>query len=155
MQLRRRLRFALFVPIIIGCDRQQAPTSEEQTPVGVYARFMPYREMIAELPALATRDAAITTAVPDGFIADADLTALLRAAEERKVEVRIWPLLDRADGYWPNETNAAAFDTAVAETIDWLAREDRTWTRKRLREDEAKSQQLSSAFTPPACAPNA
>jgi hypothetical protein len=124
MHRRRWLEISVIFCFALGCESQEAATPGERIPVGVYARFMPYREMMPELPALAARDAAITVAVPDGFIGDADLTALLRTAEERNVEVRIWPLLDRADGYWPNETNTVAFDTAVTGTIDWLTREN-------------------------------
>jgi hypothetical protein len=88
---------------------------EEHAPsrAGVYAEFTPFDALVAHLPVLAEARAALHVAVPAEHAQDPALGTLLRAAEARRVEVRVWPVLAREDGYWPGETNVARFDAAV------------------------------------------
>ncbi len=89
-------------------------------PVAVYSEFLAYDAVEATLPALASRGAALSVAVPSTAIGDAGLAALLRAAEAASVEVRLWFLLPTEDGYWPNEDNLDTFGAEVTRLLDWL-----------------------------------
>jgi hypothetical protein len=88
--------------------------------VGVYSEFLAYGDVEDHLDALARRGAALQVAVPAADVGDADLASLLRAADARRVEVRLWFVLDVAQGYWPNEANVDVFAPALADLLDWL-----------------------------------
>lgn len=89
-------------------------------PLAVYSEFLAYADVEPTLPALADRGAALSIGVPSTAIGDAALASLLRAAATASVEVRLWFLLPREDGYWPNEDNLATFGAEVTRLLDWL-----------------------------------
>ena len=91
-----------------------------RAPVGVYSEFLDATAVEATLPSLAARGAALSIAVPDERIGDPALRSLLAAAQAAGVEVRLWLLLSRDAGYWPNETNVATFAEAVIRLLDWV-----------------------------------
>jgi hypothetical protein len=107
---------AVVADITPGGDVVDAGTAA----VGVYSEFLSYGDVRAALPALARRGAALTLALPAARIGDADLAALLRDAAAAGVEVRAWLLLDRDQGYWPNETNLDVYGVAARRLLDWL-----------------------------------
>lgn len=59
-------------------------------------------------------------AVPEASFPSDALRDLLRDAATQRVELRIWPLLPRDQGYWPNETNIQRFDQYVGRILAWL-----------------------------------
>jgi hypothetical protein len=118
-------------------------------PVGVYSEFLAYEEVDAALPELARRGTDLNVAVPSDRIDDPALADLLRAAEERRVPVRLWLVLSRDDGYWPNEGNAELFRSEVQRLLARLSAD-------RLRADAvvydlepalAYSEQLEAALS--------
>lgn len=95
-------------------------------PVGVYSEFLAYDAVEAVLPTLAARGAALQVAVPNDRIGDAALLSLLRASETAGVEVRLWLVLARDAGYWPNEDNLEVFAGEVMRLLDWIDAEGAT-----------------------------
>lgn len=112
-----------FVCLVCACDGPSA-SHGVRVPLGVYAEFLSYADVAPELEVLSARDATLTVAVSEDRIGDAGLEQLLRDAETAAVPVRIWLVLAREDGYWPNETNVATYDAAVVRLLSWLAEDD-------------------------------
>jgi hypothetical protein len=86
--------------------------------VGFWAEFVEDAEIVAALPALARDGHYLAISLPVARIGDAKFAELTRRACDAGVGVRAWPLLDRDDGYWINETNvelaARAIDALLA-----------------------------------------
>jgi hypothetical protein len=121
----RSARRALVAIAALLCAACSSP-SVEPMPVGIYSEFLAPADVEPSLPVLASHHAALSIATADAQIGDANLAHLLRAAEAAGVEVRIWLVLDRASGYWPNESNIDLYDAAVVRLLDWLSAEDLT-----------------------------
>lgn len=100
-----------------------ASSTTDPVELGVYAEFIPYADVQTMLPSLVTRGAALQLAIPADRIGDASLADLLREAETRGVGVRLWLLLARDAGYWPNEDNLAQFGDEVTRLLDWVEAE--------------------------------
>jgi len=107
-----------------GCS---PPPDEPGRPyaVGLYAgEDRSYPDIEASLSHLADKRLSLMLAVPEASLSTPalkqELTALLAEAERRGVEVRLWPLLDQSDGYWPNETNLDRFSKYVHRLLDWI-----------------------------------
>ena len=81
---------------------------------------MPYTWVQADLKRLAAHGLQLNLAISLARPFDAQLRQLLLAAEAEGVPVGAWLLLDDAQGYWPNASNAAVFCQAVARFVDWL-----------------------------------
>ncbi len=114
------------LPGLLGlsaCEHDE-PAPNTRVPVNVYSEFLAYPDVEAQLPALASRHASVSVAVPDTQIGDPALASLLRAAKEQNVDVRLWLVLDLERGYWPNETNLAEFERALTELLAWLESEE-------------------------------
>ncbi len=109
-----------------SCGVWEAPTPAGAKSAGVYSEFLAYDEVANVLPALAEWGLSLNLGVPAETIGDAALASLLRSAEAAGVEVRIWLLLDIADGYWPNEQNIELFAGQVTRLLDWLEAEGLT-----------------------------
>ena len=105
-----------------GCTGHDAPAPEARAyRVGLYAAEQAsLAEVRPALAALAGRRVEIMVAVPRASFPSASLELLLQDAAARGVEVRIWPLLPEREGYWPNETNLAAFAAYVDAILAWL-----------------------------------
>ncbi|MCA9672973.1 MAG: hypothetical protein KC503_45590 [Myxococcales bacterium] len=78
----------------------------------------------AELDLLAEMRTVAQVALPSREVQSAALGELLRAAADRGVEVRLWPLLPEADGYWPNENNIDKYAQLVRDILARLRRDD-------------------------------
>lgn len=94
--------------------------------LGVYSEFLSDDQVIAALPALAARGAALQLAVESERIGDASLAGVIAAAGAAGVEVRVWLLLPIDMGYWPNEENLGLFQTEVMRLLDWIDAEGLT-----------------------------
>jgi len=103
---------------------EHAPDTLWTIPVGVYSEFLSHEEVEALVPELAPFQASITLAVSASEVGSESLAALLRRAERAHLEVRLWLLLDREEGYWPNEGNLSRFGEAARALLDWLDAED-------------------------------
>jgi hypothetical protein len=87
----------------------------------IWSEFLPYRDASSPevLDLLERFDVHPIFAVRT----DSDLGALaelIGACRGRKLEPGVWPLLDRADGYWANETNARAWERETWHVLDAL-----------------------------------
>lgn len=94
--------------------------------LGVYSEFLDDDAVLATLPELAARGAALQLAVPNERIGQPELADLLRRAGDAGVEVRVWLLMPRDMGYWPNEDNLSAFADEVLRLLDWVDAEGLT-----------------------------
>lgn len=128
--------------LLLGCGGEVAgtdagPNADTGTPpvdagapvepeLGVYSEFLSDDAVIATLPALAARGAALQLAITNDRIGEASLAGVIAAASEAGVEVRLWLLLPIAMGYWPNEDNLALFATEVLRLLDWVDAEGLT-----------------------------
>ena len=123
MSARAVLTAALAATMSLACsDVTPGPEHERPYRLGLYAAEQAsLAEIRGALPALAPHKLAIMVAVPKATFPSATLKGLLQDAAARGVEVRLWPLLPEAQGYWPNETNLAAFDAYVGTILTWLA----------------------------------
>ncbi len=107
--------------LVAACEK---PTPSHPVHVGVYSEFLEPNAIEAVLPALAQRHIHLNLALPEARIGHAQVAALLRAAHQQKVRTRLWLLLSREQGYWPNESNAAAFRSAVLRLLAWIRSDD-------------------------------
>ena len=89
----------------------------------VWAEFMPYSWVQADLKRLAAFDLQLNLAISLATEFSTDLKRLLQAAAAEGVAIGAWLLLDDRHGYWPNATNASLFHKGVERFIDWLASE--------------------------------
>ncbi len=123
MSARAALTAALAATLLLACsDQTPKPGPERSYRLGLYAAEQAsLAEIRKALPALGPHRLAIMVALPRASFPSAELEGLLRDAAARGVEVRLWPLLPEAQGYWPNETNLAAFDAYVSSILKWLA----------------------------------
>jgi hypothetical protein len=88
----------------------------------VSSEFTSPSEVEASLPLLATYGVGFVLDWPSTDIANHDRLALVRKANALGIEVRPWLLLPRDQGYWPNSTNARAYDQSARLLLDtWLA----------------------------------
>lgn len=87
----------------------------------VWAEFMPYSWVRADLPRLAAAGLQLNLAIQMAHWNSPALQSLLHAAEAEGVPVGAWLLLDDAQGYWPNAENAEIFCQHVQQFVDWLA----------------------------------
>jgi hypothetical protein len=87
----------------------------------VSSEFTSPREVEASLPLLAAYDVGFVLDWPSSDVANHERLALVRKANALGIEVRPWLLLPRDQGYWPNATNARAYDESARRLIDtWL-----------------------------------
>lgn len=93
---------------------------ERDIAVGVYSEFLDAGEVEAQLPMLRRQRVSVTLAVPASRIGDPELASLLRRAAGAGVALRLWPVLERDQGYWPNETNMELFTSEVSRLLGWL-----------------------------------
>ena len=128
--LRRRalawfLVFATFVgsTLSLACDApldsERPPASPRPSRLSVYSEFLDLAQLELALPLLARHRVALYLAIREEAIESEALRRLLRRARELSVEVRAWLLLPDAAGYWPGETNLAAFDELVQRFWRW------------------------------------
>lgn len=89
----------------------------------IWAEFMPYDWVRADIPRLAAAGVQLNLAIPLERLADPALKRLLQVAEALQVPVGAWLLLPDAQGYWPNAENARLFEQALAQFLRWLAQE--------------------------------
>ncbi len=87
----------------------------------VWAEFMPYRWVQADLKRLSHAGLQLNLAISLADAFSSDLKKLLQTAEAEGVPVGAWLLLSDQQGYWPNATNAKLFCNGVAYFIDWLS----------------------------------
>ena len=89
--------------------------------LGFYAhpKSIGFEELAAWLPLFAEKGASLYIAVDQDQIEarDANISELLREADRHGVEMRVWILVDREDGYYPNEENVDLFSDTVKEMI--------------------------------------
>ncbi|MBI5513759.1 MAG: hypothetical protein HY909_08320 [Deltaproteobacteria bacterium] len=113
-------------PVTARADAAVAPPDVGVvTPValGVYSEFVPPSQVRGALGALAARRATLQLAIPAARVGDPELLGLLREARGAGVPVRAWLLLERSEGYWPNEGNLTRYREAALALLDWTARE--------------------------------
>lgn len=88
----------------------------------VSSEFTSPTEVEASLPLLATHGVGFVLDWPSTDVGSHERLALVRKANALGIEVRPWLLLPRDQGYWPNATNARAYDVSARQLIDtWLA----------------------------------
>ena len=112
----RRAVLAMLAAGIAACGSDPVPGERGDA---VWGEFLDDATVRAELPWLAAHGADLYLAVRESRIGDAALATLLADAAAAGVGVRIWLLLDDADGYWPNEHNLPAMRDAVMRLADW------------------------------------
>jgi hypothetical protein len=91
----------------------------------IWSEFLPYAQAArpAVLDLLARWNVHPIVAVrPDADLAQ--LATLIQAARQRDLEIGIWPLLGREQGYWANERNAHAWSVATDRLLDVLESQD-------------------------------
>ncbi len=104
-----------------GCGDPEPDTPQRRYRLGLYAgELSPLPTVTAALGRMKQRGYSIMVAVPAAGFPSAELQRLLQQAAQQGVEVRLWPLLAEADGYWPNETNIATFAAQVRKILAWL-----------------------------------
>jgi len=106
-----------------GCGDEEAPAGKPARPyaLGLYAgELSPMPTVTAALPRMAASGFSVMVAVPSATFPQAELATLLRQAHAQQVDVRLWPLLTKAQGYWPNEANVPAFAAQVRKILAWL-----------------------------------
>jgi hypothetical protein len=106
----------LLVMMAASCTGTPGPGERR---LAVWSEFLPDEEVAAAAPLLAEEEADLYLAVPAARIGDPALATLIVDLHAAGVGVRAWLLLDEADGYWPNEHNAAAMRTAALAFADW------------------------------------
>lgn len=117
----------LLLTLLAGCRGDAPPANTRPHRVGLYAaEAASYPTIARALPTLAERQLELLVAVPEQQLGSADLEDLVRQATRLGVEVRLWPLLPKHDGYWVNETNIDRFAGYVRRLLDWIDREDLT-----------------------------
>ena len=90
----------------------------------VFTELLPLDDLLTAetLELVAARDLTVYVAMPPGRAGRADeVVGRFRDAGAR---VGLWPLLDKADGYWPNVWNAERFAARCAEILEPLERLD-------------------------------
>jgi hypothetical protein len=88
----------------------------------VSSEFTSLSEVEASLPLLASHGVGFVLDWMSTELANPERLALVRKANAQGIEVRPWLLLPREQGYWPNATNARAYDQSARQLIDtWLA----------------------------------
>lgn len=80
-----------------------------QNHFSVWSEFTSYQDLIPILPELKAAGVSLNLAIHEKNYKETALYELLKAAEDLKVEVRAWPLLDKSKGYWPNKWNLRDF----------------------------------------------
>ena len=101
-------------------EREEVGQVARDMEVGVYSEFLSASEVEAEIPRLWRQNVSVTIAVPAERIGNDDLATLIRAANDNDVEARLWLVLDRDQGYWPNEENLDLFAGEITRLLDWL-----------------------------------
>lgn len=116
------LTLCLLLALTLSCSddaNTSAPTRPYQ--VGLYAgEVASLEEVEASLPLTAQHGYQLMVAAPVGDYPSAKLERLLHQASDLGVEVRLWPLISKADGYWPNEDNLNTFGQYVRKLLGWL-----------------------------------
>jgi hypothetical protein len=87
--------------------------------VGVWAEDTSLAQLTRALPALASARARLGLSVPEASLGDPKWAAFTRAAADRGVVVRAWPLLAKEHGYWLGTHHAEAARSAVAALLRW------------------------------------
>lgn len=100
-------------------DRQVRPSMSH----AIWAEFMPYSWVQADLKRLAAHHLQINLAISLARPFDNTLKQFLRAAAAEGVPVGAWLLLDDQQGYWPNASNASLYCKEVARFVSWLETE--------------------------------
>lgn len=86
----------------------------------VWAEFMPYQWVEADLPRFRQAGLQLNLAIPAERQQLPELKQLLQRAQAAAVPVGAWLLLPDQAGYWPNAENATAFAQLVERFLGWL-----------------------------------
>ncbi|MGK5088906.1 hypothetical protein WDW86_15210 [Bdellovibrionota bacterium FG-2] len=93
-------------------------------PLGVWSEWIPYPQVEKHLEELSKNRLRIHLAVRQDEVRDpanfSELVHLLHAAQTKKVDVWIWPLLAQKEGYWLNQWNAPQFKAFTLDLLDNL-----------------------------------
>lgn len=103
-----------------ACSEEANVQVSRDIAVGAYSEFLTAGEVESQLDLLWRQNVSVTVAVQATEIGDEDLASLVRAMNARGVEVRLWLVLERDQGYWPNEENLDLFADEVTRLLDWL-----------------------------------
>ncbi|MDB4974245.1 MAG: hypothetical protein JWN48_2586 [Myxococcaceae bacterium] len=124
----KRLRHVRLIPcalLALSLGLWGASTASAQAKAGygyTAAEFMSDAEAATAFPTLAAQKVGLALPFPSSDLGAPTRLALVRQAAELGVEIRPWLLLPNDDGYWPNSTNAALFDSAARRLVEvWAA----------------------------------
>ena len=121
--LQRALPFALLILAAVLILMSASCSGEQESPgersLAVWSEFLADDDVRAAFPLLVEERSDLYLAIPAARIGDPDLELLLRDAHDAGVGVRAWLLLDREDGYWPNEHNVDIMRQATMAFADW------------------------------------
>ena len=89
-----------------------------------WAEFLPVEEAMADatVDLLRRFDVQLCLSVQHGAN-DSRLARLLKIYADAGLEVALWLLLPKAEGYWPSERNHAAFKAHLEAVFAWADRE--------------------------------
>ncbi|HTM22648.1 MAG TPA: hypothetical protein VL172_19130 [Kofleriaceae bacterium] len=129
-----------------GCGSDPGPGDRR---LAVWSEFLTDDEVRAAAPLLAEEQADLYLAMPEARLGDPELAALIEELAADGVGVRAWVLLDEADGYWPNEHNAAAMREAALAFADWRdqAALPVDWIIFDMEMDIARTRAINDAIT--------
>lgn len=122
-----RIILLSFVVLMTGsCPNSKNITNTNQSyEILLYAaEDQPYSVIQDTLPSLAELHMSIIVAIQPSQLQSFGLVSLVREANRLNVNVLLWPLLEKEDGYWPNETNVTKFSSQVREILQWLKQEN-------------------------------
>jgi hypothetical protein len=89
-----------------------------------WAEFISPQEIVEKaLPLLSEFSAGVSASVPAGSLTDENARAF-RDIKAAGVELTFWPLLEREQGYFPNEANVPVYAEMVHNLVEWAESHD-------------------------------
>jgi len=114
-----KILFVIFIiAFVSGCGNNRHTASKWTQ--GVYAEFGNLNAFSSALPLLKQTNTALMLGVYPDDIGSAKLLTLLNQASREGVMVKLWPMLPKNEGVWPNEDNVDSFSQEVKNLISWL-----------------------------------